>query len=206
MMRDVASDKNSLFSEKVRDELEKLTVSINDIMDNMRKMENPIIESRENLPKANAQLDKISAQTEKAAHQMLDMVEQIIEQQENAGQLTDEIVAFFKRSRSKDRDVYLEKVARLKEIATLSQNNAFLIMDALQFQDITSQQMHHASTLLEDIEGRLQNLLSVFDGKDIPEPESSLRRERAFDPDADLFDGKNQTEVDNIVSQVADDG
>lgn len=205
-MRDDTIDKGPLFSEKVRDELEKLTVSINDIMENLRKMESPIIESRESLPKANAQLDKISAQTEKAAHQMLDMVEQIIEQQEKAGQLTDEIVAFFKKSRSKDRDVYSEKVARLKEIATLSQNNAFLIMDALQFQDITAQQMNHASTLLEDIEGRLQNLLNVFDGEDIPESETSLRQERAFDPDADLFDGKNQSEVDSIVSQVADKG
>ena len=86
-----------------------------------------------------------------------------------------------------------------------SQNNAFLIMDALQFQDITSQQMHHASTLLEDIEGRLQHLLSVFDGEAMPEFEDSeAKKERAFDPDADLFDGKNQSEVDTIVSQVAD--
>ena len=40
-MRDEILDKSPLFSEKVRDELEKLTASINDIMENMRKMENP---------------------------------------------------------------------------------------------------------------------------------------------------------------------
>lgn len=191
------------FSLKLRNELEQLTGSINDIMTKMRRMQNPILESREKLPVANEQLDKITAQTEQATHKMLDMVEQIIDHQEQITNLSNEVSLFFKKSRSKDREIFSEQVKRINEMSSISQNNAFLIMDALQFQDITSQQIQHASTLLEDIESRLHLLLSAFDGKEIPEElvrPNALKR--AFDPNAD-FEGKNQNEVDNIVNQVA---
>ena len=54
------------FSSKLRLELEQLTGSINDIMKNMRKMQNHILEYSEQMPVANEQLDKITAQTEQA--------------------------------------------------------------------------------------------------------------------------------------------
>lgn len=194
-----------LFPEKVRDELEKLTGSINTMMDNMRKMQNPILESREKLPRANEQLDKVSAQTEKATHKMLDMVEQIIEHQEKIVEISGEVNQFLKRSRAKSRDLYSNKLRRVNEMAETSQNNAFLIMDALQFQDITAQQMNHASSLLEDIEGRLQRLLGIFEGQELPENDESevSSKSRAFDPNADMFQGRDQKEVDDIVSKAA---
>ncbi|MCK5127734.1 MAG: protein phosphatase CheZ [candidate division Zixibacteria bacterium] len=191
------------FSSKLRVELEQLTGSINDIMKNMRKMQNPILESSEQLPVANEQLDKITAQTEQATHKMLDMVEQIIEHQEQMTILSDEFGKFLKRSRSKDRDVFIEKVKRINEMSSISQNNAFVIMDALQFQDITSQQIQHASSLLEDIGVRLQHLLAAFDGKELSDDiVLAKKKDRAYDPNADLYDGKDQNEVDNIVNQV----
>ncbi|MEZ5359461.1 MAG: protein phosphatase CheZ [Candidatus Zixiibacteriota bacterium] len=190
------------FSLKLRNELEQLTDSINGIMTKMKRMQNPILESREKLPEANQQLDKITAQTEQATHKMLDMVEQIIDHQEQITQLSGEITQFFKKSRAKDREVFAEQVKRINEMSSISQNNAFLIMDALQFQDITSQQIQHASTLLEDIESRLHMLLAAFDGKDIPEELNHPNAaKRAYDPNAD-FTSKNQNEVDNIVNQV----
>lgn len=201
----VTETKNNLsdqFSLKLRNELEQLTDSINGIMMKMKKMQNPILESREKLPVANQQLDKITAQTEQATHKMLDMVEQIIDHQEQITQLSGEIALFFKKSRAKDREVFAEQVKRINEMSSISQNNAFLIMDALQFQDITSQQIQHASTLLEDIESRLHMLLSAFDGKEIPEELVRPNNpKRAYDPNADI-EGKNQNEVDNIVNQV----
>lgn len=204
MSEEQAQDTGNLFPAKVRNELEKLTDSINVIMDSMRKMQNPILESREQLPQANAQLDKVSAQTEKAANKMLDLVEQIIDHQEKVVQLSGDLAGFLRRSRARDRDVYRDNVKRINEMAATSQNNAFMIMDALQFQDITAQQVQHASSLLEDIETRLQKLLGVFDGKNVSELEnmSSSKKERAYDPDADLFEGRDQKEVDEIISQT----
>ncbi len=204
MSEEQARDVGNFFPAKVRSELEKLTDSINTIMNNMRKMQNPILESREQLPQANAQLDKVSAQTEKAANKMLDLVEQIIDHQEKVVQLSDDLTGFLRRSRARDRDVYRDNVKRINEMAATSQNNAFMIMDALQFQDITAQQVNHASSLLEDIESRLQNLLGVFDGKDVSELKNmpSSKKERAYDPGADLFEGRDQKEVDDIISQT----
>ena len=204
MSQDESRAVKELFPEKVRDELEKLTSSINTMMDNMRKMQNPILESSAQLPQANEQLDKVSAQTEKATHKMLDMVEQIIEHQEKIVEISSEMGQFLKRSRAKNRDLYGDKVRRVNEMAATSQNNAFLIMDALQFQDITAQQMNHASSLLEDIERRLQRLLGVFEGQEIPENEEGAGpiKTRAFDPNADMFQGRDQKEVDDIVSQT----
>ena len=43
-------------------------------------------------------------------------------------------------------------------------NDAFSIMDTLQFQDITSQQMNHAASLLEDIEVKLNKIVQVLEG------------------------------------------
>jgi chemotaxis regulatin CheY-phosphate phosphatase CheZ len=194
---------NDQFTDKLRGELEKLTSSINEIMHNMRMMQNPIIESQEKLPQANEQLGKISQQTEQATHKMLDMVEQIIDHQEKVCNITKNIDKFFNRSRSKNKAMYKDQLSQIHEMATISHNNAFIIMDALQFQDITTQQMQHASTLLEDIESRLHHLLAAFEGKEIPDIDFSERRQgRAFDPNADLFNGKDQMEVDNIVSQT----
>jgi chemotaxis regulatin CheY-phosphate phosphatase CheZ len=195
------------FTDNVRAELERLTNSINIMMENVKRMERPIMESQQKLPKANEQLDKISAQTEAAAHQMLDMVEQIIDHEEKVVELSGEMVGQLEKSQDSEAASLLEKAARIKEMAATSQNNAFLIMDALQFQDITAQQMSHASSLLEDIEQRLHNLLVAFDGDagtgELVEP---TKKARAFDPDADLFDGKDQKEVDKIISQITTKG
>ncbi len=195
------------FTDKVRSELEKLTGSVDSMMENLRKMENPIMESRERLSQANAQLDKINSQTEAAAHQILDMVEQMIDYQEKSVSLCSELSEFFKRLRSKDREIYREKLNRISEMASASQNNAFLIMDTLQFQDITSQQMNHASSLLEDIESRLHNLFKVFDGKELLGVEEPVKKEgRAYDPDAGFIEGRNQSEVDAIVTSTVEAG
>ena len=200
-------EEGDMFVAKVRKELEKLTGSVDVMMDNLRKMEHPILESRQNLPKANKQLDKVSEQTEKATHQMLDMVEQIIEHQEQVVEFSKEIGQNLKTDlKQADIDLIIDKANQINVTASNSQNNAFLIMDALQFQDITSQQMNHASSLLEEIETRLHNLLQVFDGEadvNLDKLEDNNKKQRAFDPDADFYDGRNQSEVDNIVSQAA---
>jgi len=198
----VTTERPNQFSEKLRQELEKLTGSINEIMRNIRMMQNPIAESREKLPIANDQLDKVSAQTEKATHRMLDMVEQIIAHQEKIVQFADHLAGFFNRSRARDRDLCREQVDHIREIAAVSQDNAFLIMDALQFQDITAQQMQHASTLLMDIELRMRQLMAAFEGREVPELEARISKALAYDPDADLFNGRDQREVDAIVSGI----
>jgi chemotaxis regulatin CheY-phosphate phosphatase CheZ len=127
MADEKSNGKSKLLSDQIRNELEKLTESISGMMENMKKMETPIFESRRRLPKANEQLDKITAQTEAATHQMLDMVEQILEYQEKIVQFSGEVLEFMKKSPSEGVDTMLEKINSIHEMATTSQNSSFLM-------------------------------------------------------------------------------
>jgi chemotaxis regulatin CheY-phosphate phosphatase CheZ len=79
---------------------------------------------------------------------------------------------------------------------------AFSLMDALQFQDITSQQVDYAASLLEEIETRLAHILKVVgaEQEQIAAVSSQQpKKQRAFDPNADLFEKKTQqSEIDAL--------
>jgi chemotaxis regulatin CheY-phosphate phosphatase CheZ len=90
----------------------------------------------------------------------------------------------------------------LTEKANANLNDAFLIMDSLQFQDITAQQMDHAASLLEDLESKLQQVLITFGGEMGEEAlvaAPSPKKVRAYDPHADLFEKKTaQEDIDSL--------
>ena len=53
-------------------------------------------------------------------------------------------------------------------------NNSLAIMDALQFQDMTSRQIGHTSQLLDDVESRVNSIKEFFESND---PEGEKRSE-----------------------------
>jgi len=188
---------------KIQAELQGLTSSITDVVQTFKKMQEPIAESRQKVPEATMQLEKITAQTEEAAHQMIDKVESI-------SKISDEIVqeiadlrkalpsTYFK-NRSKIRDT----VSRIEEKAQQNLDDAFVILNALQFQDITSQQVHHASTLMEEIEQRLFHLLAVFDGREDIEELQAIVKKRIFDPNASFSDAREtQDDIDSLIDSM----
>lgn len=190
-------------SEKVRAELENMVKSLDAMAQTMRDMETPIIESRRELPKASQQLTRASAQTEAAAHHMLEELETIIAHQDEIGKLSREIIRFILKSRSRERQTVLDKMSRIRDVASVSQNNAFRIVDTLQFQDVASHHIQHASEVLEDIGQHLQHLQTIVSGDDASMPQNH----GGFDPGEAGLDpvaGRDQREVDLIVSQAAD--
>ena len=189
---------------RIQEEISGLSTSIATLLDEFNKLRNPLAESREKVPQATSQLDKISEQTEAAAHQMLDMVEKITERE---GDIISSLGQFKEYAQSGQTDKILSEVDGVVEKANVNLNDAFMIMDALQFQDITSQQMDHAATLLEEVEGKLHGILSDLGTKDaeslstVPEK----KKVRAFDPHADFIDKKtDQQEIDNMFGQPDD--
>ncbi len=89
--------------------------------------------------------------------------------------------------------------------ANTNLNDAFALMDALQFQDITSQQMDHAAALLEEIESRLHMRAEDYRRRAAAEIVASNRpkKARAYDPHADLFERKTeQKEIDTLFAQA----
>ena len=185
--------------DKIKSELLDISGTLNEIVDSYTKLQSPLIETQENVPKATEQLDKISEQTEAATHRMLDTAELITQRE-------DEIISGLNSIKKSLADKEYDKIDSLcDELAQKSSDNsndAFEIMDALQFQDITSQQIDHAVILLEELGGKLHKILVALGTKstDIPGQIKSDKK-RAYDPHADLFDKKtNQEDIDSIFS------
>jgi len=187
------SDKDlKSFPPEVVDEVIQMVQAVNAMIAKFKSIRTPIIESSNSVPVATKQLDKVTAETEKATHQMLDLIEGIMEREADTHEKANEVLA------SLDADETETKMAVEKIIknADQSQNDSFMLMEAMQFQDITSQQINHANSILEEIEEKLLTLLKLT-GDSFQFSEHSSRH---FDPDA-TTEGRNhrQQTVDEII-------
>lgn len=186
---------------KMQREVAALAVSISEVVGKFRELQNPLVESRERVPRATAQLDKISQQTEAATHQMLDRVEGISQRDEEIIQGLQDLREHLADGTTDECDGLIDILA---EKAEANSNDAFMIMEALQFQDITSQQMNHAAALLEDVEARLHNILAVLqnDEPDSDAPKPKTKRKRVYDPHAELGSKRAvQADIDHLFAQ-----
>ncbi len=184
---------------RIQSEITDLTESITGMVASFRKLQRPLVESREKVPQATNQLDKISQQTEAATAQMLDTVEQIT-------QRDDQVISGLKEisnlSQAGDGEGIAKIATDLSEKVNQNLNDAFLIMESLQFQDITAQQMDHAATLLEDIETKLHSILQTLGASPETSVEPTDRKVRAFDPHANFVDRKtDQRDIDSLFDQ-----
>lgn len=187
---------------KIQEEIAGLTRSINDIIKNFKDLKNPLQESQDKVPLATNQLDKISEQTEAATHHMLDLIEGVSMREEEMMSGLTELKEQFGEGNAKA----VEQIDALMSKAEANVNDAFTIMNALQFQDITSQQVNHAAALLEEIETKLRQIQQFFglncSGEEGDE-EAEQRKQRVYDPHADLYEKKTeQQEVDSLFDRV----
>lgn len=188
---------------KIQQEIAELSTALSKAVESFRQVQNPLQESREKVPQATDQLDKISEQTEAAAHQMLDRIEQITQREEDIISGLDTIRSQAPADTAVDLGTLIES---LTEKANTNLNDAFMIMDALQFQDITAQQMNHAAALLEDIESKLKHILLAITGRPADNApgsdEERKQRDRVYDPHADFSDKQTQQEdIDSIFAK-----
>jgi len=195
-------DTKDLVSE-IQGELQDLTTSLSEVVKSIHELTDPIAESHKKIPGAALQLEKINAQTEEAAHRMIDKTESIT-------RVADEIIGDLgKLCRSipaeySEQNPSIIKIAKSIE-SKVRQNmcDAEVIQIALQFQDITSQQLSYASILIDDIEQKLHNLLNIFFGEQAPERLISLVQKRVFDPNADNNPNEDtQESVDCLVEEL----
>lgn len=185
---------------KIQREIFELTTSIAGLVASFKKLKRPLAESHEKVPVATDQLDKISKQTEAAAHQMLDQIEHITQREDELIKCAGEVKMTIKAG---DVTLASSLVDKIIEMSNNNLNDAYMIMDSLQFQDITAQQMDHAASILEEIELKLDSILATMgDSVRSDRAERSSRRARAYDPHADLFDRKtNQKDIDSLFQK-----
>jgi len=188
---------------KMQYKIASLATSVNEILENFNQLREPIIESRDCVPQATKQIDRISQQTEAAASRMLDRVEGISRREEEMMHGLGTLKEQLRRNDTAGADALIDELyAKAKE----SGNDAFTIIEALQFQDITAQQMDHAASMLEDLGSRLGEILALFpdgiaDGEDPLLPEEH-RKKRVFDPHADMSDKRAlQADIDDMFAR-----
>ncbi|MBU0982638.1 MAG: protein phosphatase CheZ [candidate division Zixibacteria bacterium] len=186
---------------KIQKEVAELSQSIFTLMEGFRQLRDPLAESREKVPQATSQLDKISEQTEAATQRMLDTVEQITQREE---EVIADATSIKEQIEAGDHNAPLAIADDIIQKANVNLNDAFMIMDSLQFQDITAQQMDHAASLLEDIEAKLHDIMACMGEAGEEEmPGPGPKRDRAYDPHADLFDKKtNQEDIDSLFAET----
>lgn len=186
---------------KIESEMKDLAESINSIVSNFKKLQSPLTESHDKVPQATEQLDKISEQTEAATHQMLDTVEKLTEREQD---MVKGLTQLKEQVQGGDSSDVAASIDKLITMANKSCNDGYAIMDALQFQDITSQQINHAAALLEEIEVKLKQIILALHGEEENSDSGEQvisDRQRVFDPHADLFDKKtNQQDIDDLIA------
>ncbi len=190
-------------TKNIQCDLRKLAESITQIVQGIKQAQEPLTESRKTVPQATEQLERVSRQTEDAAHRVLDMVEAITSREGTIDaqlkELRRALPATYFRNNSKVKRI----IEQVRACAESNQNDAYAIMDALQFQDITTQQIAHAIHMLEMVETRLHDVLMDLDGADRSEEREGSKRKLAFDPNASFStDANRQNSVDELVDNM----
>jgi len=198
-------ENKSKITEKVRQELKELTTSISAMMEAFRKIRQPIQESSVKVPTTAHHLEKVTEQTERATHKVLDMIEDITNRESQISGWVEQIKKMIPDEVLSSNTQIDTLLTDIKVNAEGTLNDSYNIMDALQFQDITTQQIDHAISLLDDVEDKLVSMLQTVGVKSVDQPDKkSVRKVKAFDPNAG-FSADNPTqqqEIDRIISKM----
>ncbi|GAB4327876.1 MAG: hypothetical protein Kow0037_01760 [Calditrichia bacterium] len=134
--------------------VEELFVFLNDILPLMEGINLSLKETTANMPKAQDRISQASHETEAATKKIMDKLDTI---NNKLMELSDNI----------DNE---EK----KELINSIQNDTFDITYALQFQDITAQQLEHAQRILQTIHDKFLKMFRTMNNMDIDDSIKSM--------------------------------
>ena len=196
------TENKSKMNEQIRSELKELTTSINSMMEAFRKIRQPIQESSAKLPTTASQLEKVTEQTEQATHKVLDMIESITNRESDIGSGIQKLKSLIPQESLSSVAGLSDLLDELSNNVEANLNDSYNIMDALQFQDITTQQIDHAISLLDEVELKLHSMLVAVGIKDIGGLRKTNGKKRAFDPNANFNNDSptQQKEIDKLIS------
>jgi hypothetical protein len=168
----------------------KAYTEINSVLANLRHSRDVLQQSTlDKLQHTNDKLREVSSATEVAATDMLDGLDRALA-------LLDRLeIPTIDDGQSAD-----------EEVRASLRNELFSLMNCLQFQDITTQQLNYASSVLVEMESRLAELARFFDpdtlGLTPVLQGDSATPQAAFDPAATTADSeKRQALVDEIFTR-----
>lgn len=148
------------------------------------------------IQKTGTQLQKVTSTTEEATNKILDATEKLDQDQTVIMGILEKIASDNLSDQSK------ENIEQVRDMIRQNQDAAFLIMDYLQFQDITAQQIAGAYALLADTERTLiyvSNMLRRF----APEDEEISKMIDSIDRKS--FNEKAQFSNKKVLQDAIDD-
>ncbi|MCD4651755.1 MAG: hypothetical protein K8S56_08235 [Candidatus Cloacimonetes bacterium] len=150
------------------------------------------------IKKTGVQLQKVTSTTEEATNKILDAAESLDIEQEKIIELIQSV-----KSKFKTQSCIEDDFSQLIKMIQANQETAFTIIDYLQFQDITAQQIAAAYALLADTEKTLRSVSDMFSDFD---SESTVKSsalldvdEKTFNPDATFRD---QADVQAAIDEM----
>eukprot|EP01156_Anaeramoeba_ignava_P009914 Anaeramoba_ignava/a478447_17.p1 GENE.a478447_17~~a478447_17.p1 ORF type:complete len:333 (+),score=56.48 a478447_17:874-1872(+) len=152
------------------------------------------------IKKTGVQLQKVTSTTEEATNKILDVAEKLDDDQMKIIDLVEKIEAAIKNESGENTS---QQFSELKEKIYANQDSAFTIMDYLQFQDITAQQIAGAYALLADTEGTLIYVSDMLKNFDSDSESGKFTKkaidDKSFNADASFNDkGNIQDAIDNL--------
>jgi hypothetical protein len=164
---------------------------INSVLQNLRRSRDVLQQTTlEKIHHTNDKLREVTSATELAATDMLDGLDRALA-------MIDELDSFG------DDDLSREGA---DEVRANLRNELFSLMNCLQFQDITTQQLNYASSVLVEMESRLAEIARIFDPDRLGLRDTMIdftdSDDVSFDPAATTADaGERQALVDAIFTR-----
>ena len=172
----------------------------NDLEENRQEL---MSSSNELFEKVSLQLQKVTESTQTVATSVMDRTDKICEKQ---NEIFDKLAAMKEKLSAKGDDKDLVELSRVVEEAEAVEQDiqmeVFEIMNEMQFQDITTQQLQQANSLIMEAEQRLHDFREI-----ISEVASSSEKmvsggKSTFDPSASMDEREErQNLADNIFKE-----
>ncbi|MHB9030965.1 MAG: protein phosphatase CheZ, partial [Candidatus Latescibacterota bacterium] len=183
-------------TKKYMPQIAKLVFFIEEIIPLLQTIHSSLHQSTELIPSATEKLDKVTSATEMATTEVMDIVDNVISRLNSMSSNLDSIE---KNAGNPDAAVPLNaKIAEIRSQINGSQDDLFSLMNALQFQDITTQQINSIGSVIESVYGKLSELLHGFDddGRAL-----GMVKTGTFDPNAE-YDFDRSAETQRIVDEI----
>jgi len=165
---------------KYMPQIAKLVVFIEEIIPLLNTIRADIHQSTDLIPKAAEKLGKVTSATEMATTEVMDIVDAVIER---LNRMTASIGTIEGLLSEEIKQSVSEHTESIKTEITGSQDDLFSIMNALQFQDITTQQIDAIGETIDTVQTKLNDLLRGFQEEAIV---PRTVRKVAFDPNAEF--------------------
>src|SRR3989339_133394 len=176
-------------------ELKALADNITHLIMSISTIRLTIEHGREKLPLATDKLEKITTETESATQQVMDVLDSLQQNDTAALECIQKLDPLFSHE-----PAVVEILESLRGLMDKNQTDHTRILETLQFQDLTSQQINYVSSVLDNVENELNALLLAFGSDEGNAIKKKNKVVRAFDSKATFSTaGAGQAEVGSIL-------